>query len=389
MRKGLLILLTAIVSLTVVGCWNRRELDTLAIVTAVGIDKSKEDGKITTTMQIMKPSEIKSASSGSGGSKGVWVVTSTGYTVFDSVRNATMQSDRKLFFAQNRAIVIGEEIAREGVTPLLDLFDRDPEPRRLTWLLVAKGKAGDVIHAEHEQENIPSKAIESLIKSSDVTSMAVTVNLNDFLKNLSTHSTNAVAGRIDIINEEDGENKKIKMRVTGASVFKGDKLVGFFDRSETRGLNWINGKVKSGIIVVKSPIQETKNVALEIIRASSKITPEIQDGQIGITVEIKEEGNLGEQMSSLELTNTEMFRVLEQRKAQVIKNEIESVFKKAQKEWGTDIFGFGEAVHRKYPKEWKELKEQWGDVFPEIDVQIKVDAKLRAPGLSAGPTKAK
>lgn len=389
MRKGLLILLTAIVSLTVVGCWNRRELDTLAIVTAVGIDKSKEDGKITTTMQIMKPSEIKSASSGSGGSKGVWVVTSTGYTVFDSVRNATMQSDRKLFFAQNRAIVIGEEIAREGVTPLLDLFDRDPEPRRLTWLLIAKGKAGDVIHAEHEQEKIPSKAIEGMIKSSGVTSMAVTVNLNDFLKNLSTHSTNAVAGRIDIINEEDGENKKIKMRVTGASVFKGDKLVGFFDRSETRGLNWINGKVKSGIIVVKSPIQETKNVALEIIRASSKITPEIQDGQIGITVEIKEEGNLGEQMSSLELTNTEMFRVLEQRKAQVIKNEIESVFKKAQKEWGTDIFGFGEAVHRKYPKEWKELKEQWGDVFPEIDVQIKVDAKLRAPGLSAGPTKAK
>ena len=200
-----------------------------------------------------------------------------------------------------------------------------------------------------------------MIKTSSGTSTAVNVNLNDFFKQLSSLSTDPVVCRIEIINEKDSKNKK--MRFTGAAVFKKDKLVGFLDCPETRGLNWILGKVKSGIIVVKSPKEKTRNVALEIIRASSKITPEIQDGELVITVEIKEEGNLAEQMSNIELTNIEMFKMLEQRKTAVIKNEIESVLKKAQREWGVDIFGFGETVHRKYPREWKELKDQWRDVF--------------------------
>ena len=92
-------------------------------------------------------------------------------------------------------------------------------------------------------------------------------------------------------------------------------------------------------------------------------------------------------MSNVELTNTEMLKMLEQRNTAVIKNEIESVLKKAQREWGVDIFGFGEAVHRKYPREWKELKDQWRDVFPNIKVQVKVDSKLRTAGLSAAPSK--
>ena len=268
MKKGVLILLTTMVLITVVGCWNRRELDTLAIITAVGIDKSQEDGKISVTFQIMKPSEVKASSGskgsggsgGSGGSKAVWVFTSTGYTVFDAARNAIMQSDRRLFFPQNKIIVIGEEVARTGIAPLLDFFDRDPEPRRLSWLLIAKGKASDINNAEHEQEKIPARAIEGMVKSSSVSSMAVKMNLNDLLKTVSSPTTDPIAGRIEMINEEGGTNKK--MRVTGAAVFKKDKLMGFLDRPETRGLNWILGKVNSGIIVVKSPKEESKNVAL-------------------------------------------------------------------------------------------------------------------------------
>lgn len=124
MKKRFLILFI-IVFITLNGCWSRRELDTLAIVTAIGIDKAKEDGKISVAFQILKPSEVKtpsSGSTGSGGSKGVWVLTSTGYTVFDAARNATMQSNRRLFFPQNKIIVIGEEMARASIAPLLDFL---------------------------------------------------------------------------------------------------------------------------------------------------------------------------------------------------------------------------------------------------------------------------
>ncbi|HHY42143.1 MAG TPA: Ger(x)C family spore germination protein [Thermoanaerobacterales bacterium] len=224
-----------------------------------------------------------------------------------------------------------------------------------------------------------------MIKSSSATSMAVQVNINEFLKNLASPTSDPIACRIEMI--QDHQNKNQKMRLTGASVFRKDKLVGFLDEHETRGLNWILGKVVSGIILVKSPKDENEDVALEIIRASSKIIPEISDDQIKITIEIKEEGNLAEQLPDIDLTNTKTFKELEQRKAQVIKNEVQSVLEKAQKEWGADIFGFGDAVHRKYPKEWKTLQTKWRDVFPTINVEIKVDARLRDTGLSSAPVK--
>ncbi|MGR5961558.1 Ger(x)C family spore germination C-terminal domain-containing protein [Bacillus paranthracis] len=41
-----------------------------------------------------------------------------------------------------------------------------------------------------------------------------------------------------------------------------------------------------------------------------------------------------------------------------LKSKLSKLLKKVQKQYGTDIFGFGEAIHRKYPSEWKGLKKE-------------------------------
>jgi spore germination protein KC len=56
-----------------------------------------------------------------------------------------------------------------------------------------------------------------------------------------------------------------------------------------------------------------------------------------------------------------------------------AALKKAQ-ELNTDIFGFGEVIHQKYPKEWKELEKRWDEVFPEIEVKVIVKSKLNLTG---------
>lgn len=147
------------------GCWDRKELSTLAIVQAIGIDLT-EDGQISLSTQILKPSELKS-----GSEKSVWVTSSTGETVFDAVRNSSLQTDRRLFFSHNKVIIIGEEAARKGVNPLFDFLIRDAEPRGLTYVFVAKGKAIDILKGEHEQETNPSKAIENLAETSVLASI--------------------------------------------------------------------------------------------------------------------------------------------------------------------------------------------------------------------------
>ena len=133
--KKVLTTIACILLLTMLpGCWNRRELNTLSIVQAVGIDRT-DKGQISISLQILKPNAIKSSTSEKdGGSKSVWVVTSEGETVFDALRNTSMQTDRKAYFPHNTVYILSEEIAREGIGDKLDLLGRDPEFRKLPYV---------------------------------------------------------------------------------------------------------------------------------------------------------------------------------------------------------------------------------------------------------------
>ncbi|MCL5289823.1 MAG: Ger(x)C family spore germination C-terminal domain-containing protein, partial [Firmicutes bacterium] len=55
--------------------------------------------------------------------------------------------------------------------------------------------------------------------------------------------------------------------------------------------------------------------------------------------------------------------------------------KKAQRVYGVDIFGFGDAFHRKYKKDWRELKDRWDEEFARAEVNIAVEAHVREIGL--------
>ncbi|WP_460000901.1 Ger(x)C family spore germination C-terminal domain-containing protein [Paradesulfitobacterium aromaticivorans] len=37
---------------------------------------------------------------------------------------------------------------------------------------------------------------------------------------------------------------------------------------------------------------------------------------------------------------------------------------------------------RKYPKEWKELKDHWKDKFSQVEVEVKVNSKIVRVGHS-------
>ena len=54
---------------------------------------------------------------------------------------------------------------------------------------------------------------------------------------------------------------------------------------------------------------------------------------------------------------------------------------KAQHELKTDIFGFGEHIHRKYPKVWNELKDDWDTEFEKLQVNFIFDTKIKDVGL--------
>lgn len=388
------------------GCWNYRELEQRGLVCCAGIDRAAEAGKIKMTVSVIRPGEVSSAS-GQGGVVRAKVAyyTATGYTVFDTTRNFLMQSSRRLFWGHNSNLIIGEEVAREGVLTIIDRFVRGVEPRLRTWVFVARGtEAREIVETVSKMESGPGPEIDALIKNSVSLSVVPQVDLKLFAERLHSKTTAAVAPCFELIQAGEqtdagdypgssgpagsGEPKRQRLQLSGAAVFKGDKLTGWLNNPETRGLLWVLGKVQSTISVVRCPGDESSLASLELLELVSKVKPGKKGGKIMITVEIKTESNLVDQQGVQDITSPEALRSLGRRQATVIKNEITAALNKARQH-EADIFGFGEAIGRKYPREWRELESRWDEAFPELEVVLTVKSRVLRVGRIARPVGAK
>lgn len=364
------------------GCWSAREINDLEIVVGMGIDKDKTSGNIRLTAQVVKPGEMRKPSPEGGvggGGKAFWDVNSTEKTVFEAVRDITHKTGNRLFVSHSQVVVFGKDIASEGLQKYMDFFLRAHEMRPTALILVSEGTAEEILDIKPEKEKLPAMNMAKLVKSYGFTSQYPKVNFQDFSNRLLSKTTSPVAPLVRIASD----NGKKNIYVAGTAVFKNAKMVGTLSKPETRGLLWVTGKVKSGVIDVDTPTGQGKAV-LEILKAKSKVTPEIKDGKLYIHVEIKEEASLSEQTTPENLATVPAFEMMQESQAVIIRQEIMEAFEKS-KELNSDVFGFGDLVHKKYRKEWKQLEGKWDEIYPTIELLASIETKIRKTDLITKP----
>ncbi len=64
----------------------------------------------------------------------------------------------------------------------------------------------------------------------------------------------------------------------------------------------------------------------------------------------------------------------------LIESHVRRAFEKSQ-EMGADIFGIGSEYHRQFPKYWREMDEDWGNIYRSMKADIRVSTKIRRFGL--------
>lgn len=388
-RKLMVFLSVFLIMITATGCWSYRDVTEISFAAAAGLDKT-DDNKIELTVQLVKPSAIKGGRKegcGGGKEKAVWVISDRGDTAYEAVRNLLTTANRRILYSHVQLMVIGEKLAREGVTDVLDLFERTHETNRKADVVIAKGAtAREILEAESQLEDIPAVHIAEIIKNGMFVAKMKRVILVDFLKEIESPGKDPVVSRIEVVNKE--EKLYIRdMKVEGAAAFKKDKLVGWLDPTETRGLLFVENKVRSGIINIPNPLDRNKKVAVRMMRSSGKKDVRVRDGKLVFIIDIKEEGDLADQQGSGDLTTPEMVGKLQEETEKAIEKEIRDAAQVAQKKYKCDIFGFGEVVHRKYLDYWKQVKDNWEEEFSRIPVEIKVVSRIRRSGLVKNPAK--
>jgi spore germination protein KC len=111
----------------------------------------------------------------------------------------------------------------------------------------------------------------------------------------------------------------------------------------------------------------------------------MEKGKPRVSIEVQAEGNIGEARVPIDLNSPDVLLKVEKEIEKEIKKEITMAIKQAKKN-KSDIFGFGDALHRSNPEAWKKMKSKWNDVyFPEVKTDIVVNAFIRRTGLRNNP----
>lgn len=365
------------------GCWGVRELNALSLVIGIGIDKKAADpDKVYMTAQIVRPEALKKTSTGDTGqgqeTKAYWNLESSGSTIFDAIREYTHETNNKLYDAHNEVIIFGKDAAADGVQKYLDFFQRAQETRPTTEIAVSDTTAADALDVMPELDKLPAINITKLIKSQGYTSQSQEVTLQEFTNNLLS-KTRAPVAPLVWITQEGGKNL---LAVKGLAVFKGDKMIGELDENETRGLLWVEGLIKTGNIDL--PYLDGQ-VSIEIKSVQTKVKSEIRNGKVTVAVDIQENGAMVAQTCIPNLETLPEMTILENLEQAAITEEIQNTVAKA-KRLNTDVFGFGEDLHKYHPEEWNQMEGIWDTIFPTVQVDVHVECKIRSAGNITRPS---
>ncbi|SNS45624.1 spore germination protein KC [Anaerovirgula multivorans] len=382
MKKILLFIIIILQIITLPGCWNQREINDLVIALALGVDII-EDKQIQLTVQAVIPRKL--GRDGVEGSAAV-TYTETGKTIFEALRKVATVSSHKIYIGHIQLIVFGESVAMEGIQRTIDFLERDHEFRRQAVPIVSKGmSAKELLEIESIYEALPAVHIVNALKNNEHVGFSRNLILMDAFEEYNTIGHHLVLGTISKAEKENPQYIR-DLHIQGTGVFGKDRLIGYLGPYETRGYLWIVGEVKGGILVVPPRGKPDELIGMEIINAESKMDVEIVDGQMVLKVHIKEEGNIGDQQNPKDHTDPAGLLHLQREKEKLIRMEVTRVFDIAQNDFQVDFFGFGELVYRKYPKLWKEIQEDWDEIFTNCPIEITVEAKVERTGQILAPS---
>ena len=372
------IIISLVLLLTLCGCWNYKELNDYSIVTGIAIDK--KDDKYEVSVLISNAPKSSGDNSDSAQSQ-IVVYSEDGESLFQALKNIGLISPKELYIGSFSVLVVSEDIAKEGLENVVDLFVRYTSARNNFYIAIAKDtKAVNTLKILTPLASFPSQNIADNLKfTTNLQGTIARTSFNDLLSILLRDGIEPSINSISIVGDPDeGESKenlessmpKAYIKIGNLAIFKDDKLVDFTTHDESLGINIINNMISEMYLTLN---YKDGYVVVDTTSFKSSIKTSVKDGKPKVDISVEGEARIIEVRGKINLEDSKVIEELEKKSNNKIKSHINEALSIAKK-YKSDIFGFGLKFYQNHPKYFKSVKDNWDDVFSEIDVNI--DSKL-------------
>lgn len=364
------------------GCWDRIEINDLAIVLATGIDY--EDGKVQLTSQIFIPRKASAGdSSGSGGSpSGVTMIrTADGHTIAEALNRLQRKVPRNMFWGHCEVIIISEQAGKRGIREYIDFFLRYPQFREHAYVFSSERAAKDILALLDPLERSSAESLREMANMKLGTRMTAL----ELGKSIEGPGSSVILSRMLILPPEPEQDKLTTTPyVKGLSIYKEDRYVKTVKEPLSVGVLLLAKELNNIIMPVEiKPLKGS--FSIQPIEIQTVLKPRIVNQRWSMKVDIQTRGEVVLNTTEGDLTDPAVITKLEQEWSAKLTTLAHDALNMAQKELRTDLFKFAVEFRRYYPHQWKKQEKNWETIYPELDVEVKVGAHVVRTGKSTGP----
>lgn len=367
MKKIIIVLLIFLLC----GCYNYKELNKIAIVSSIGIDK--KDNKYLVSTQIMNAKNEKETQSSK-----IIVYEEKGKSINEALRKMTQKSPRMLYGGHLNKIVISEEIAEEGIINVIDIFQRLTEIKDEFTITISKGiDAKNVIKVMTSPKDIPAEYVKYTIENADLEdALTYSSKLDEFVSFYLKEYIDPVISVVEVknyskngnsIKNTDNSDPKTKIVLNNIAVTYNGKFEKYLNENETIGYNFIRNRVKEMIIPVKCNNKYFSSISISKNNTNIKIKKKNNKYLININPNIS--GIITEYNCNKDLKNERIINELQKKTENKIKNYINSALK-VQNNTKGQFLGLKRMVYLDYPNYKNE----------RIITKVKVNVNLSRKG---------
>lgn len=347
------------------GCWDRTEINDIAFVVSSAIDKKKDQYRVA--MQIPLVGQLGGQTGGGGGTAGskTWYVDSASGTTIREANNKLQTSlSRTINTSHRRTVIIGEDMARDGVAPVFDILTRNPQNRLTALILVSRGEARDILNTDVQLEQFPAEMIRELA----IIATTRPVFLSRFMSDLVEIGSDPYAPVISASKTKPGGKGKSNLKIDGLAIFKMDRLMDIFkDEHMTATLMLLN-QARQPEFIVDLPNQMGQ-ASIQLQKSNASFHAAEKNGKLSMTIEIRAKGIIMENQSTYETRENDQYYIIQKALNRTIKKDVISTVHRLQK-LKADPAGFQDRTIRSTATTKNLLKKEWEEVYKDMEVHV-------------------
>lgn len=353
--------------------YNQTGLEHYYFVIAIGLDKSEND-LLKFTVQL-STSKDESSSSGSSQANKFEIFSVEAKTINEAITILNNYLNKKLNLSHCSAIVISEELARNGIENYLNSLSNNTELRHSALLLISSTSSYELIkNIGNSGEAFTSRLYDHFSNSLNYTGFSYKSTFGSFFEAINNNSRDPLA--LYVLQKE-----KVN-QTSGFGIFKDDKLIEIASIKDSISHLILTNNLKNSTIRLSSPYKDNEFIDVELsLYKNSSLDIEIINNVPCITANIYPEGKVLSSGSTFNYTHNELNKTIENLTNEYISASLKNYFYNVVNKLNCDTIGIEERYKSKLLTENEFDKTNWDNTFQKSLFTSKIKTKINSSNL--------